>query len=215
MQLIISLMLAFSAWAASDKALLEDESHCVAYKAEKVVFFVSKSAVIGKNCDVSAQVLPEVGGLYHIEVNIPVRSFKSDDPDRDQDVMKILKAEERPELTFRTKAMTAEEWKKLFGKINFDLEGELFIGNRSFPLKVRSTYLPKPDAAEVDGVARVQFKDFDIPLPTVGGGVLAKAKPELELHFHLQSHRILGADSIRLANVMDKNEAKPNDKKAE
>lgn len=180
----------------------------MAYKAEKVMFFLSSSEVVGKNCDVSAQVLPEIGGLYHIEVNIPVRSFNSGDSERDHDVMKILKADERPELTFRTKAMTAEEWKKLFAKSDFDIEGELMIGKKSFPLKIRSKYIVKDDNAEVDGHARVRYADFDITPPTVVGGVVAKAKPEFELHFHLQSQRILGADSIRLGAAALKTEGK-------
>lgn len=181
-------------------SLLEEGSHCVAYKAERDVLLglFSGRSVIGKNCDVAAQVLPEVGGLYHIEVNIPVRSFNSDDPDRDQDVQKLLKMEERQELTFRTKALTADAWRDLFAKGDFDLEGELSIGKKSFPLTIRSHYLAKDDAAEVDGVAKVRFKDFDIEPPRVVGGVVVKAKPDLELHVHLVSQRILGADSIRL-----------------
>lgn len=199
MPLLTSLVLSLSSWAATGASLLDEGAHCVAYKAEKVVLFVSKSDVVGKNCDVSAQVLPEVGGLYHIEVNIPVRSFNSGDSDRDQDVMKLLKADERPEITYRTKALTAEQWKALFAKTEFDLEGELSIGGKTFPLKVQSTYLPKGDAAEVDGIARVKFKDFGIDPPKVLGGVAARAKPDLELHFHLLSQRILGATSIQLA----------------
>ncbi len=185
------------AWAASP-AMFEEGAHCVAYKAEKVSFLFKTDFVVGKNCDISAQVLPEVGGLYHIEVNIPVRSFNSGDADRDKDVVKILKIEERPEITFRSKALSAEQWRELFAKENFDLDGELYIGSKSFPLKMKAHYTDKTDSAEVNGIVTLKFQDLDIRPPRVGAGLVAKAKPDLELHFNLVSGRILGADSIRL-----------------
>lgn len=182
--------------------MFEEGSHCVAYKAEKVTFLFRKDAVIGKNCDISAQVLPEVGGLYHIEVNIPVRSFNSGDPDRDKDVTKILKGEERPEITFRSRGFSSDGWRELFAKEKFMLDGHLYIGNKSFPLKMDAHYSEKSDNAEVNGTVRLKFKDLDIKPPSVGAGLVTKAKPDLELHFNLISGRILGADSIRLGKAV-------------
>src|SRR5258708_1207042 len=125
------------AWASAGLSLLDQGSHCVAYKAEKTMFLVSSGhPVVGKNCDISAQVLPEVGGLYHIEVNVPIRSFQSGDASRDEDVMKSLRADVRPEITFRSKAMTPEKWRELFAKTKFDVEGELLIGEKTFPIKL-------------------------------------------------------------------------------
>lgn len=188
-----------TALAASDPKLpLPEGSHCVAYKVVKTMFLISSDEVIGKNCDVSAQILPEVGGLYHIEVQIPIRSFDSGNEDRDKDVVKILKGDQRPEMTFKSKAYTVDGWKDLFAKGEFPIEGELFIGSKSFPLTLYTTYKKSSDQDEVDGAARVKFKDFDMEPPKAGGGMVAKAKPEFDLYFHLQSQRILGADSIRL-----------------
>lgn len=180
-------------------SVLAEGSHCVAYRAEKTTLLVKTEEVVGRNCDISAQVLPEVGGLYHIEVNIPVRSFQSGKIDRDKDVMKVLMAEQRPELTFRSQAMTVEGWRTLFAKPEFEIAGELSIGNKTFPLRLSTRYIDKSDSAEVDGVAQVRFSDLGLKPPKVAGGLLVKAKPELELHFHLLSQRILGADSIRLS----------------
>lgn len=188
-----------SARAAKDSSLFEAGSHCVAYKVRKTSFFVSTSDVVGRNCDVSAQVLPEVGGLYHIEVNIPIRSFSSGDSERDRDVMKILKAEQRAELTFKTTAQTAAQWRELFAQKNFDMDGQLTIGEKSFPVKMSAIYSETEEQAEIDGSTRVRFEDFGLRPPKVGGGIIASVKPELELHFHFISQRILGADSIRLA----------------
>jgi len=176
----------------------DDGSHCVAYQVEKTMFLVKSDVVVGKNCDVSAQVLPEVGGLYHIEVNVPVRGFNSGDTDRDQDVLKILQAEVRPELTFRSKAFSGDQWREMFARKNFPLEGQLYIGQNSYPLTLNVAYVDKENSAEVHGRAQVKFQDFALKPPKVGGGIVAKSKSEFELFFHLVSTRILGADSIRL-----------------
>lgn len=197
--LLVLVPVVFAAGAAQSSPLFENGSHCVAYKVRKTSFFVSSSDVIGRNCDVSAQVLPEVGGLYHIEVNIPIRSFSSGDSERDRDVMKILKAEQRAELTFKTTARTAAQWRELFAKKKFEMDGQLTIGEKSFPVKVATHYAETEEQAEIDGSARVRFQDFDLRPPKVGGGIIASVKPDLELHFHFVSQRILGADSIRLA----------------
>jgi hypothetical protein len=194
--LLLSNYLVFPAHGF-EPSLFEAGSHCVAYRVNSTVFFVKSNTVTGRNCDVAAQVLPEVGGLYHIEVNIPIRSFDSGDDERDRDVIKILKADKRPELTFISESLSPEKWRELFGRDEFDLQGRLLIGEKSFSVKFSSKYTRGDDADEIDGRAKVRFQDFDLKPPRVAGGVFAKVKPDLELHFHFVSPRILGADSIR------------------
>ena len=195
---LLTVLFLVSAGAATEPLLFEEGSHCVAYKVEKTMFLVKNDSVIGRNCDVSAQVLPEVGGLYHIEVNIPLRSFNSGDADRDKDVLKLLQAEARPELTFRSKAFTGDQWREMFAKKEFPLEGKLYIGNSAYPVNLTVDYADRTTAAEVHGRADVKFSDFAMKPPKVGGGFVAKSKPNFELYFNLVSTRILGADSIRL-----------------
>lgn len=195
---LLALTLAASgAWGAVEPSLFEEGSHCVAYRVQNTMFFFKTDTVTGKNCEVSAQVLPEVGGLYLIEVNIPIRGFNSDDSERDKDVMKILKADERPEMTFKSMSHSVEKWREMFAKSSFELAGELFIGDKSYPVKLNSRYIQRDDSSEIDGQGSVRFQDLGLTPPTVGGGVLARVKPDLELHFHFTSQRILGADSIR------------------
>ena len=191
------VLVAGLAWASAESSIFEEGSHCVAYRVQKTVFFFKKDTVTGKNCEVSAQVLPEVGGLYLIEVNIPIRGFTSDDADRDKDVMKILKADQRPELTFKSVPHSVEQWRGLFAQAGFELAGELSIGEKSFPVKLQSHYIQHEDSGEIDGRGTVRFQDFGLKPPSIGGGLVTSVKPDLELHFHLTSQRILGADSIR------------------
>jgi hypothetical protein len=199
---LLLALVGVSSWASTDTSILEAGSHCVAYRVEKDGLLGLKAdPVVGKNCDVEAQVYPEVGGLFYIEVNIPIRGFKSGDTSRDEDVVKTLRAEVKPEMTFRTKSMSAQKWRELFTKKDFELEGDLSIADKSYPIKITSHYIDKTDTAEVDGIAKVRFADFEISPPKVVGGLVAKTKPEFELHFHLLSSRILGADSIRLTKA--------------
>jgi len=197
--LVIALGAPFQGSAAPEPmtTVFEEGTHCVAYRAQKTMFLVATSYVVGKNCDISAQVLPEVGGLYRIEVNVPIRGFSSGDKSRDEDVAKTLLVETKSELTFKSKALTVEQWKTLFKSREFDLEGELTIGDKPFPMKVRSTYAPDAESGEVKGVAKVTFKDFGLTPPQVVAGLVTKTKPDLELHFQLLGNRILGADTIR------------------
>lgn len=194
--LLLSLLGAV-AGATTPDSLFPADGHCVAYKARKTMFLVSANDVVGKNCDISAQVLPEVGGLYRIEVNVPLSGFQSGDSSRDEDVAKTLKSDVRSELLFRSQAMSADQWHTLLRKPEFEVQGELTIGDKAYPVKLVSHYHDEPDGGEIDGEAHVHFEDFGIKPPTAGGGLVAKAKSELELHFQLQGSRILGADSIR------------------
>ena len=193
-RVLSSLLLSAGVWAAA----FQDGSHCVAYEVRKTMFLLKTDTVVGRNCDISAQVLPEVGGLFHIEVNIPVKSFDSGDVDRDKDVLKILKGEQRPEITFRSVTLTAADWQKNFAKGSFPLDGQLYIGPASYPVTLNVSYAETDTQAEVRGRARVKFSDFAMVPPKVAGGLIAKSKPEFDLFFNLVSTRILGADSIRL-----------------
>ena len=197
--LLSSFLLSAVVWAApGELSLLESGSHCVAYKAQKTTLFVTSGEVVGRNCDISAQVLPEVGGLYHIEVVIPIKSFKSGSTDRDESVAQALKADEKSEITFRSKARSPEQWRELFKAPRFDVDGELQLGDKFYPVKLSSRYIVGEDSDEIEGIAKAKFSDFQVTPPKVAMGFIAKSKPEFELHFHLVGSRILGADSIRL-----------------
>ena len=57
--------------------------------------------VVGKNCELTAQMVPEVGGVYSFELSVPVSKFESGESERDRDVIKILKANKQGELVFK------------------------------------------------------------------------------------------------------------------
>ncbi len=199
--MIPALLYAFSALQMVLANPIPEGEHCVAYRVYEVKFLVSKSEVVGKNCSVAAQVLPEVGGSYHIEITVPIDGFQSGNSERDKAVEKILKIDKRPSLLFVSTSRTPGEWRELFAKGQFDLTGTIQVGDQIKPLSIPVTYSNTEGHAEVSGEAKLKFEDFDLKPPKVVGGLIAKVKPELELVFRLKSDRILGADSIELVET--------------
>lgn len=183
--------------------ILSARSHCVAYQAQKKMFLgLSNNDVVGSNCDIAAQVLPEVGGLYRVEVNVPIKGLQSGNSSWDAEVVKLLKADVRSELTFRSQAMGVSEWHQLLTKAKFELPGELLVGEKTYPLKFDITYHEDDKSAEVSGSANARFEDFGLKPPTVVGGVVAQSSSNLKLLFHLVSDRILGNETLRLQSSL-------------
>lgn len=182
--------------AEAPRSMFEPGKHCVAYKVKKKSLSLFSGTVVGKNCDISVQLLPVVGGGYQIEVSVPISGFDSGDKDRDQDVKIILKETEQPEILFRSKVMAEKDWKEFVQKPNVTLDGDLTIAGKSYAISAPAQVTKVATGLEIDGVAVVPFSKFDLQPPKVGGGLIAKADSDLELHFHLLSEKILGADKV-------------------
>ena len=188
------LLFSLITWASA--SVLQTGDHCVAYKAEKKIFLIKTVTVIGKNCDVSSQVIPQVDGSYAIEMSVPVLSFHSGEPERDRDVVKVLKGDVESNLVFRSAPMTADQWKEKIKVGAFPLKGELEIGKESYPVEAQITVAKAADGFEADGIIKAKFKDFKMDPPKMFGGMMASVKQDLELHFHVLGDRTLGMDSI-------------------
>lgn len=190
------MLVLFSLISWASASLLAPGEHCVAYKAEQKMFFVRNVSVIGKNCDVSSQIIPQVDGSYSFEMIVPVQGFRSGEPERDRDVVKTLKADEKSEMLFRSTPLTAEDWKTKIKSGSFPLKGELEIGKEKFPVEAVVRVARAESGFEADGVIKTTFKDFKINPPKLVGGVMGSVKPDLELHFRVLGQRTLGMDSI-------------------
>jgi hypothetical protein len=160
--------------------------------------------VVGKNCDISAQLLPVVGGNYQVEVSIPITSFDSGDKDWDQDFRDLLKVSEQPDILFRSKEMSEKEWRQVVQKTSITLDGELNINNKTFKVTTPVQIKKVSGGVEVDGMTTVPFSKFELEPPKTMGGLITKTDSDLELHFHLVSEKILGADKIFAPPEKDK-----------
>lgn len=194
--LLFSFFISSSAWAGISP-LFNNGEHCVAYKTRKTLFLVRTVDVVGKNCEVSSQVLPVPGDKYYIEVLVPVDAFKSGEPERDRDVAKILGAGGKTHVVFKSNAFSKEEWNKFLEAQSFELEGEIQVGTEVRPLKVQTALVKNAEGSiEVDGVAKVTFKEVGLKPPQMGFGMMASVKQQLELHFHLIGAKTLGINSL-------------------
>lgn len=196
--LLILGLLVNPAWSSPTAGLsiFHSGEHCVAYRTKKVLFLVRTVEVVGRNCDVSSQIMPEVGGKYYVEVLIPVDAFKSGEPERDRDVSKILSPGGSPNVTFRSISMTKAEWEKAFTQETFELDGQIQIGETSNPVKATVKLVKGEDGVEVDGLVKATFKSLGLKPPRMAFGMMARVKDDIELHFHLNGAKTLGINSL-------------------
>jgi hypothetical protein len=191
-------------WSPAFGSMFDAGKHCVGYKFKKKSLSLFKSQVVAKNCDVSAQLLPVVGGGYQIEVSAPISAFESNDKDWDQDLRDILKESDQPDVIFHSKIMSEKDWKQLVQKAKVDLEGEITLANKTYPIVTPCTINKVTNGIEVDGQTTVPFSKFELQPPKSGGGFIAKADSDLEIHFHLMSEKVLGADKLFAPPEKDK-----------
>lgn len=188
----------------AEASMFDAGKHCVGYKFKKKSLAMFSRQVVGKNCDISAQLLPVVGGNYQVEVSIPITSFDSGDKDWDQDFRDLLKVSEQPDILFRSKEMSEKEWRQVVQKTSITLDGELNINNKTFKVTTPVQIKKVSGGVEVDGMTTVPFSKFELEPPKTMGGLITKTDSDLELHFHLVSEKILGADKIFAPPEKDK-----------
>ena len=198
------LLLAMVSTMAEASSMFDAGKHCVGYKFKKKSLSMFSGQVVGKNCDISVQLLPVVGGNYQIEVSIPITSFDSGDKDWDQNFRELLKVGEQPDILFHSKEMSEKEWKQVVQKTSITLDGELNINNKTYNVTTPVQIKKVAGGVEVDGMTTVPFSKFELEPPKTMGGLITKTDSDLELHFHLVSEKILGADKIFAPPEKDK-----------
>lgn len=177
-------------------SLFETGEHCVAYRAKKRLFLISRVNVVGRNCDISSQVIPVVGGKSHLEIVIPSQNFRSGETKRDRDVAKLLRANKYPHMVFHSKDLSKEKWHELTGQRSFEMDGILEIAEQKYPVTARVHLVETKEGLEADGIIVTKLKHFSIEAPELIAGVFAKVEQSLELHFHIQAQKTLGVESI-------------------
>ncbi|MBK8203351.1 MAG: YceI family protein [Bdellovibrionales bacterium] len=192
---VFALSLGSELGLASD-SLFEFSSHCVAYKTKKKILMIHRVNVIGYNCQVSTQIVPEIDEKYHFEMQVQARGFESGESERDRDVQKILKAESFPQISFKTSGRSKPEWQALLDKKIFLLEGNLEIGGSSFPVAANVTVDSINKIQIANGSVTRKFTELGISPPKLGMGILASVADKVELHFQIRADKTLGIDSI-------------------
>jgi hypothetical protein len=195
----IFLALTFGILYCSNNAQAVDEhkiswasnKSAVAWRTEKKMFLFKSEAPVGINSEIKTSVSRD-GGVRTVKVIIPIAKFNSGEPDRDKDVIAVLKGDIQPELEYTSARIDEETWQGLLsGKIK-SLGGSLKLGNELFPLEFTISTSGTGTDQLIEGVTETKFSYLKVPAPSVGGGVVAKVKDELSLHLHIYAKDIQG-----------------------
>ena len=137
--------------------------------------------VIGINSNIAFSKASLNSG-YRLTLSIPLVDFKTDDPERDEEVRNILKIKESKFLTFTSEKLKENELDDLkIGKLKV-ISGALSIGRKKYPL----SFIMKRDGDYILGEYEGTFTHFDISPPKVAMGVVASAKDYIKLYVRVK-----------------------------
>lgn len=189
---IVALVFATAAIAADDP-IFEPGDHCVAYRTTKDILFALDAEIIGRNCDVKASLVRSGGEAGpSIVVEVPIESFRSRNFMRDRSVSDLLGAKTQPDLRFTSSPIDAEALREEIATGRLTVTGVLTIGGKDFPLEFPLELTEHEGKHFVSGRLPTTFAAFDIQVPTVAGGLIARPHESLELVVQLELERVEG-----------------------
>jgi len=194
---MIKLLLPLFIFATSSAALADvkinwpEGKSAVAWHTVKKMFFLKTLEPVGINTEIQAEVV-STGDIRMIRVLIPVDKFDSGEPSRDKDVVKMLKGDVQPNLEFTSLEMSKAQFTDLTnGKLEA-ISGTLKIGGQEYPVDFSVSVAGTGQDQIIDGSIFTTYSHFDIKPPSVAGGLITKAKDELNLFFHIQAKDVKG-----------------------
>ena len=186
----------------AEEIVFAPDEHCLAYKTEKSIFFFAGVEVIGKSCEVKAEIRwQDSTEQAQVEVSVPVKSLDSANSFRDEQIPEILKAELSPNIRFISTWMSRADIQKILEELNAEVSGKLEVAGNTFPVKFNLNFTDQGGFFLIEGKLITSFSNLKIKVPSAGpGGLLADTRDYLELLVHLQSGKISGAEKIALRN---------------
>jgi len=190
---ILVLVVAGAAGADKEREIFEPGDHCVAYRTIKHVFFIFNAEIIGRSCEVSTSLeFSQEGGGPRIAVELPIESFRSGSARRDRTVADLLGAKTQPELRFSSDPIDVEALRPDIARGQLHLPGVLTLGGKDFPLEFPLEIIEREGRRYVKGRLATTFASFDVVVPSVAGGLIARPKEALELVVQLELERVTG-----------------------
>ena len=166
------------------------QENCVAWKTSKRLFLVKNQDPVGVNCKIQTKIDKTKEGFV-FEGNFPIQSFDSGEPARDEHIRELLEEKTQGSLIFISDVISLEEWAKK-KSTNFELGGILKKGNKEYRTNFQVTKQVVDGIPLWKGVSKTKFTALGMEAPTVAGGIVAKVKDELELHFQFLESKIKG-----------------------
>ena len=191
-----ALLLCSVALAASEEEIFTPDDHCVAYRTIKDMFFGLDTEVIGRSCEVSASLVSREGEADpRILVSVPVKSLKSGNFMRDRAVADLLGADVQPDLLFTSQPIDVGSLRRDVANRRFVMSGTLTLGGRDYPLQFPLELVEHGGRHYVTGRLATSFATFDVDVPTIAFGLVARPHEKLELVTHLELERVAGLES--------------------
>lgn len=187
---------AVSTASAKPTAIFMPGDHCVAWKARKVMALVKSVEPVGRNCEIVTEFRKLEDGTYQFWGSFPTEKFDSREPDRDKEVAKMLKAHAFPNLFFESKPMTLDEWRKALKEGQAEIQGQFFAAGHSVAITPSLRIEKNGEKYVFTGQFITDYTTFKLEPPSVGGGLIAKAKNYLEFHFSFQADRLKGFEVL-------------------
>jgi hypothetical protein len=192
------LLLATAAVADEGGEVFEPGDHCVAYRTIKEMWFGSEVEVVGRSCEVSAK-LVSVDAGSQIVVSVPIKSLRSGNMLRNGSVADLLGVKLQLDLRFISDPIDADALRDDIARGSFVLPGTLSLGEKPYPVDFPLEIVEHGGKRVVKGRLETTFEAFNVEVPTVMGGFIAKPHEELELIVHLDVAQVDGLDAWAVA----------------
>lgn len=191
----VFLILSAPSAALADEPIFEPTDHCVAYRTIKDMWFSVESAIVGKSCETTASLYSAAGvEAPRLSVVVPIATLDSDNRFRDGAVAELLGAEADPDLRFVSSPLDADALRSGLSKGTLVLPGVLSVGGKDVPVEFPFELRRHRGRLIAAGVLVTTFEAFDIEVPTVAGGLIARPHEGLEIAFQLELERVAGLE---------------------
>jgi hypothetical protein len=190
MRSIALTLLLTAAPAAAD--VFEPGEHCVAYRTIKNMWFGSEVEVVGRSCEVDAKLVAADAAGTQVVVSVPIKSLHSGNMLRNGTVADLLGVKLQPDLRFTSYPLDAELLRDGIARGSFVLPGTLRLGETPYPVEFPLAIVDRDGQRSIEGRLETTFAAFDIEVPTVMGGFIAKPHEEVELFVQLDAARVEG-----------------------
>ena len=183
---------------SAKEKVFDNSEHCVAYKAGKTMFYFVDITVVGKGCQVLSELkLSDDGEMVQTIVSLAVKSIDSENGNRDDHVLELLKEESFPNLIFTSEMSNIKNIKGAIEKGKMVLIGKLKVAENEFDVKFPLTWVKSGNGYLVTGALQTSFINLGLKAPKVGpGGMVADVDDGLEILIHLQSEKIKNFDKL-------------------
>ena len=106
----------------------------------------------------------------------------------------LLGAKIQPDLRFVSEPIDAEAVRAELAEGSLHVPGVLTIGGKDFPVEFPLEIVEREGGHTVKGRLPTTFAAFEVEVPTVAGGLIARPHEDLELVVHLDPARIEGLE---------------------